>query len=192
MESKAKSKAQVKTKAKVTAKKTKSLDPVCIGKNTPVVREVIKTLSSVKFKNEYLKEIKKLHSDRTAGKLHKKKNINVRHIREALLLDQAFRSRIVLIKVEVNKIVNDLNIMYDGLLTTLMLSEYPIPITSKVKADRKEWISNFVDGIFPMLTDLNTILETADYVIEDIDKASWSLKNSLMTFELVTRPELNI
>lgn len=136
-----------------------------------------------------LKEVKQLQRTRPSRKLYEKRNLNVRTIREAVLTDQAYRGRLVSIKLDCSSIINMLQPLRDALVFKLSMNDLELPV--KTKTERKDFIEFGVDSKLQILYDLYSVVEAVDLVIEDIDKSSWSLKSTLQAFELATRPELN-
>jgi len=65
-----------------------------------------------------------------------------------------------------------------------------MPVTTKT--DRTIYLTHVLDKKTSLIDDLANTIETANYVIEDIDKAAWGLKQIAQTFELSTRPEFKI
>lgn len=154
-------------------------------------REVSRLVKAYKANDKLIKELRKLQKDRTAPVLSTRSKINIRIIRDAILKDQFARSRLSGMKEELTGDVNRLDAMRIGLINRLTYNEF-IKTPTSTKTDRRGYIETTVNDLFTELDKASSILEQVDIVLEDIDKTAWNLRLIVQTFELTTRPELNL
>jgi hypothetical protein len=114
-----------------------------------------------------------------------------KRISDAGLQDQSFRSRCVEICVTVTRNRNNLATAYETLVLYLE-SEYGAflrrnGVTAKV--DQRAMYKRLMKEAVEKLDQLDTIVELADKIIEDIDKASFTLNRSLSALEIATKRE---
>jgi hypothetical protein len=122
--------------------------------------------------------------------LHKKRSLPNRKssnsIAESVLKDQSYRSRIVSIKSSALTIRSKLAFAYDAALKHTILNT---PMLQKTKTDKIMVIENEAKEILKYMAELKDVIDSADLVLEDIDKAHYAYKFLLSALELQTRRE---
>ena len=136
------------------------------------------------------KETLGLHERRLVGTLENKK-MSPKSLRKALAREQATRSRVLSIFMDCRAAANALKAMRDA--TTMRLAgQNPGLFPSSTKTDQKAYAAYvFGKATGGVLEDIEEARDTAEFVLQDIDKAAWNLKALLSTFELATRPEMS-
>lgn len=152
------------------------------------VQQYLKTLTVDPLK--YRSEILSLHKKRTVHKISTKQNLSISYIRRAAAIDQSYRSRILSILMECKYIAGLVEPVKEDLLLRLMSNYYDqIPPTNK--NEKRQYLELGFQKRFPILEQLYVAIETADFVIEDIDKASFMFKHIIQTYQVGTRSEIN-
>ena len=134
-----------------------------------------------------LEEIETLHMGRSTRTLSLKSMSNMTIV-EAILQDQSYRSRITEIMFVALKTTNMLELAYTSTLDSLM-SAYGDRLSQKTKGEREGYIKSFINPARKRIDEIYTIVSLAEYIIEDIDKASYALKNTIQALELTTKRE---
>lgn len=160
-------------------------------KETKEFKAVLKTLKSVTLDpKKYTKHIMKMHSQRKMSKLSGSSKLSAKKVASAIAVDQAYRSTILAYKLECQQLDTWITQLVDASVLKIMNLHYD-EIPPKTKGEKRQYVYDlFIENI-PVWNELETTVETADAIIEDIDKAAWSAKHIIQTFELATRPELN-
>lgn len=153
-------------------------------------RMFAKTVEGVSMKPKSLKiEVKGIHSSRSVQKPEFQRSISVDYLRDAATSETSLRSRVMAIYLDCKHVYDRLHMMEKALI--LRLSVHHVDdLPYKTKTDCQVYLSNVIRKRFPILDDLKETMEYAQFVMDDIDRASWSLKLLLGTFELGTRPEM--
>jgi hypothetical protein len=78
-----------------------------------------------------------------------------------------------------------------GATVLLTMRDYYEDIPFSTKTEKKEYLFNLLrkELNLPLIEGTVNLLH---YYIEDIDKTSWTLKSVLSTYDLSTRPDLNL
>ena len=156
-------------------------------------KRFLDTFASVTLDGDELRqEVESLHEGRTASKLdrpRKNKKIGPNTLRAAATREQAVRSRIVGIQMEINEVLGSVEPMRDATVA-YMMAHYSNRIPIKGVTDQRTYLRSGLEARLPWFDALSKAREAAKYVIEDIDKASWNLRLIATTFELNTRPEM--
>lgn len=114
------------------------------------------------------------------------------HILNAVLTDQAYRSRFTEMMVAC---VNAEKRLQDGLqaLIDYLQIEYATELSCwRTKDERRAFLTSVLRPCYKYLDQVNALHVKLELVITDIDKAGFALKNSIQALELVTKPERHI
>jgi len=159
----------------------------------PPVKTFLNQANKVQIDGKkYQNEINSMHRKRKARSMLDK-NISPKTLRNVIAQEIAYRSRIVSIMLECKQVHSWLSKLRQSTIIRVINDEdycKGMPVTTKT--DRKDYLSFVLDKKTTLIYDLNNTVETANYVIEDIDKSAWGLKQIAQTFELSTRPEFKI
>ena len=168
----------------------KRKEPTSI-QETDLYKSVIQATQSITLKPKtYVKEIMRMHANRKMGKLPRNNKLTAQIVGKAIAYDQSCRSTILARKLECQRLNTYFNQLVDATVLRIMNEHYAL-IPYKTKGEKRQYLWDlFVDAL-PIWSELEEVVETADAIIEDIDKAAWSAKHIIQTFELATRPELN-
>lgn len=154
-------------------------------------------LGNIKFvtaqiaKSNFEKDLMLLLKKRPSQSLPSKSNLSIKDLRLAVATDQSYRSRVVYIKIELEKYVGLLGSGYNLLSHKLYFeSTADFPVTTKL--DKRAVVNNYLEEKYGILDECNRLVQICQYIIDDIDKTAWSLRDLLKMFELSTRPELNL
>lgn len=134
-------------------------------------------------------EIKTLHSGRTMRGL--KSSVSPKKIIGATLQDQSYRSRLVEINLLMTREYAALKAAYDATKDHLN-SKFGKDIGVRSIADRDAYWRSKLSKAVMRIDKLANMIELAEMVIEDIDKAGYAAKNIIAAFEIATRPEINV
>jgi len=159
----------------------------------PPVKSFLTQANRVKIDGKkYQNEINSMHRKRKSRSMLDK-NMSPKSLRKVIAQESAYRSRIVSIMLECKQVHSWLNkLRQSTIIRVINDDEYcrSMPVTTKT--DRTIYLTHVLDKKTSLIDDLANTIETANYVIEDIDKAAWGLKQIAQTFELSTRPEFKI
>lgn len=159
----------------------------------PPVKSFLTQANRVKIDGKkYQNEINSMHRKRKS-RLMLDKNISPKSLRKVIAQESAYRSRIVSIMLECKQIQAWLSkLRQSTIIRVINDEEYCkcMPVTTKT--DRTTYLIFVLDKKTTLIDDLANTVETANYVIEDIDKVAWGLKQIAHTFDLSTRPEFKI
>ena len=134
------------------------------------------------------KEVLALHEDRLAPKLGANK-LTLKAMQKAIAKEIGTRSRVLSIFMDVNSALSDINAMREA---TIMwaVNEHADLMPVNTKTEQRSWLGRGFDLRAPILPELRKLKETANYILDDVDKAAWGVKSLMSTFELSTRPEM--
>lgn len=116
----------------------------------------------------------------------------VDHVIHATVVDQANRSRLVELTIAC---VNAERRLTDGLtaLTDYLYIEYATELSKwRTKDERKVFLHTVLRPFYKYLDQVHSLRAKIELVISDIDKAGYTIKNTLQALELVTKPQRNI
>lgn len=136
-------------------------------------------------------ELSSMHTTRMTRSLRRGKNsINfTRNIVDAMLQDQAVRSRCTEILGECVKINNGMKTTLQHLRDYLLVEHSAILRTLPTQAERKSFIEYVLRSFYEYLQNIDTLQEHCRIVIEDIDKAGYSHKNTIEAIKILVKPE---
>ncbi len=167
-----------------------------------LTNEIWKTKPIKKFRNVAKKirlnteslyaELQALHEGRLVRKLGANK-LTVMKLRKVITQEQSYRSRVLAIWMQTKRPLDQLQALEDNICLWIVTnSQYAdlLPVTTKT--DRYAYLREGLREQYPILTELVEIVDVADYILEDIDKAAWNIKLLVSTFEVATRPDLNL
>lgn len=159
--------------------------------NTKLFQNVLKNLEHVTINpDKYSAEIMDLHKKRIITKMNIKGKLSNKTLQKALVQEQAYRSRILALKLECKYVVELIERLVDSACLQIM-HRYTKDLPFKTKSENKQYVWDTFVSAIPIWIKLEDCVETADTIIEDIDRASWTAKHLISLFELSTRPELN-
>lgn len=151
------------------------------------IRELLSNVAKITIDADaYKQEILSLHNKRKVRFLNKRTNVNL--LREAALVESAYRSRVVAILVELKQVLSIIEPMRD-LVILRCVNTYQDLIPVPTKGEKRDYMFYGIESRIPLFQKLRDTIETAEYIIEDIDKSAWTLKLVTQTFDLSTRPE---
>lgn len=151
------------------------------------VRELLANVAQITIDvDAYRQEMLRLHDNRKVRTLSKRTSID--RIREAALIESAYRSRIVAIMMELKQVLSLVEPMRD-LVILRCVNAYADMIPVPTKGEKRDYVYYGLEQRIPLFQKLRDAIETAEYIIEDIDKSAWTLKLVTQTFDLSTRPE---
>lgn len=140
---------------------------------------------------EVLREIESLHSGRSTRTLSVRR-LKGSSIAAASLQDQSYRSRIVELNLGLTRNYNLLSTAIEAATEQLCMECRDALTTAgyRSRIDKEKYIRSRLGFAHNRLADMSNAIEIANLVIEDIDKAGWSLKLTKEVLELATRPEI--
>lgn len=129
-------------------------------------------------------EIESLHKGRLSRRLHlNKPNINT--VVDSALQDASYRSRCIEIIIVVSKTQRMLQASVDAIHNHIIAKYSEHLIDIRTKSDREAIVEHLLQPAYNKLTEIERIVEIAQYVVDDIDKAAWSLSNTIKALELM-------
>jgi hypothetical protein len=137
----------------------------------------------------WLEEVIKLHKARSVRLLSSKSG--ARKLSEAGLQDQSYRSRCVEILLLITRSRNYLASALFG-LQRYVESEYQSELSKmgvRTKTGQRALINLLTQSAQANIDHMDSLLEMVNLVIEDIDKAAWTVKNALAALEIATKRE---
>jgi len=132
-------------------------------------------------------ELESLHSGRKVRHL-KVSGLSSKSVIDAVLQDQSYRSRVTEIVVQSLRHSNNLSEAYDATLDHL-IQAYDNRLDIRTKSERQSYLKSFIAPANKLLADLNTVVSLAEYIVEDIDKAGYALKNTIQALEISSKRE---
>ncbi len=140
--------------------------------------------------DNYVSEMESLHAGRASRNLHLKSPSPKRLI-DAAAQDSSYRSRCVEIMLTVLRAQRMLNASIEA-TTNHLVAKYSSEIPGSTKGEREQYIKAILSSAYEKLSDLERITEAAEYLIEDIDKASFALKHQIDAVSLILTRETNL
>lgn len=108
---------------------------------------------------------------------------------DAMLQDQAYRSRCTEILASCIAISGTFNDTLNNLRDYLIL-EYGHRISTRTtKAERQQFMESILRPFYKYLNQVDQLKEHAKYLIDDIDKAGFTFRNLIEGIKLLGRPE---
>lgn len=130
-------------------------------------------------------EIKRIHMVRKTRQLNRKSKTFVGDITESLIDDQAHRSRLTEILMECVKIIRNLENTLESIEGHLLLEYSELLSEIRTKSERESFIHhNILKEYFKHIEKVERIKQVAEFVIVDIDKAGYMLKNLIEAVKL--------
>ena len=128
---------------------------------------------------KFLEEIQNMHIVRNIRSLHADTIVTeIPKVIEAIAQNQAFRSRIVEIKMYCTRAVTKLKFKKESLVNYLNVRyREELRAQKGTQADRNALVQEVFAFTNPTFTELQVLKDFCDLVINDIDQASWSLKS---------------
>lgn len=134
-----------------------------------------------------LDEIETLHLGRNSRSFSLKGMDSFKLI-EAIMQDQSYRSRITEIMFSALRHVNMMEIAYNSAFE-LLLSKYSERLPFRTKGEREGFIKSCINPARKRIDEIYSVVTLATYIIEDIDKAGYALKNTIQALEMSTKRE---
>lgn len=138
----------------------------------------------------FQEELENIHMARKSRYLRADSGLKVKNIIQASMHDNIARSRCIEIY---NAVFKESYLLKDFLNT---LSDYIMAHYSSnlgtTKYEKDSAISDILSKGWSRLTNLEIACKTADKIIDDIDKTSWSYKSVLAGLEIATKGEVSL
>ena len=138
----------------------------------------------------YRRELRSLHVGRKFSKLKANDPNFLRHLSEALINDQSYRSRIVEMLTEVGESYRQ----FSRTLTVLrdyLIVHYNNHLKSVgTKGERQQFVESVMRKFYEYVGDLDSFQQEAKLVTDDIDKASFAMKHLIDAYAIYHRPEI--
>ncbi len=142
--------------------------------------------------DDLMLELTGLHRSRKVRILNPTDPEFVAKVVESVLNDQAIRSRTTEILIRCVRAHALLSHSVEGLKYHLLTTYADSLKTYRTKDERAQIVNSTLRTFEKFLSDVLTLKESAQLVVNDIDKASWSLKSVLSALELHMAPERRI
>ena len=127
--------------------------------------------------DKYTVEIEDLHGRRIVRK-YSTKMMGMKTLYKCSLQEQAFRSRVIEILVTISRLRNQLELAYEGTVKHILSSYYDeIPV--KTQYGKESWVKSKLSKVASRINEFTTLTDNANLIIDDIDKASWTLKRQV-------------
>lgn len=154
-------------------------------------KNILQYASSLAEFDNYCAEMETMHQGRKSRTLAHK-SISTKRLVDAVLQDASYRSRCVEIMMVVNKASRMLLSATEAIRGHIFSKYKPYLANYRTKAERDTYVNNILKEAVAKLADYERIIEMAKYIIEDIDKMSWSARNILQGLELMLQRENNL
>jgi hypothetical protein len=111
---------------------------------------------------------------------------------EAVLQNQAYRSRCVEIQMQCQRKQGKLDKRF-GILRNYLLLTYATELgTLRTQAERHNVVDSALSAASSQSSDLNALSEFASLMIADLDQAGWAFQRMVAVLEMSTRPQRNV
>jgi len=133
-----------------------------------------------------LDEALRLHAGRSSRQLYGKQQYSIKSLIDASLKDISFRSRLVEIRVKASI---QLSLLEEATkaIRKYISTEYADDLKEFSTAEqRKSFVDRALKGAISYLSEGAALLDTLDRLIEDIDKASFGLRNMMEGLKLLS------
>jgi hypothetical protein len=138
-------------------------------------------------------EIETLHAGRKTRALNGK-TFSAKRVISASLQDQSYRSRLIELLLTTTRQRNMLEAAYKATLEHALIKyrrQIEKATAIRTQADRTMYIKSLIGpGIPDRVAQLASLVETINYVVQDIDQAGWSLKRVLDALQSANKVEL--
>ena len=132
-----------------------------------------------------LTEVLNLHAGRTSRKLYGDKQYSVKALIDASLKDMSYRSRMVEIRVRASVQISILQEAI-GALRKYLSTEYADDLREfGTVAERKSFVDRVLKTPLAYIEEANSLLDTIDIILKDLDQASFGLRNMLECLKLL-------
>lgn len=144
--------------------------------------------------NSLTEEVMDIHKTRSVRFLSRNGNDGrfIEKIVDSSLRDQANRSRLAEISMQCFRAQASLNEALEPLQEYLIMTYGPEMSFVRTKDERKQLVEMALRPFYKFISQCGTLRQLTDIVISDIDKAAWSLKLLVSTYELNNRPEQSL
>lgn len=141
--------------------------------------------------DSYIKELDSLHATRRVRNLSTKDVIHnaQKKIISATVQNQAYRSRCVEIKMTCFKAEQLIQSHYDALADYLKVSYKKALSIYRTNAERDSVVANVLSDANYRLQQIQLVQSLCDIIIDDIDKASWSIRALTDVLKIAATPE---
>ena len=143
-------------------------------------------------KESLAEEIKVIHELREIRRLNTNDAAFVDKVIKANTHDQAQRSRLVEIIVVCTRISNKLTEAIEALKQHYMLEYVDHLRQFRTKEERNLVLNMALRKFIRFVNEVESLKEMANIVVLDIDKAAWSLKNTIEALKISSAREVNI
>lgn len=133
-----------------------------------------------------LQEALTLHAGRSSRKLYGKDQFSLKALVDASLKDLSFRSRMVEIRVQSS---TQLSILREAVrsIRKYLSTEYADDLREFSTAEqRKNFVDRTIKSALAFLEEGDSLIDTLDHLIGDIDKASFHLRNMMECLKLLS------
>ena len=158
---------------------------------SPEARGYIDSVAEVPMDGESKrKEILELHRSRMAPKLIRRiKSVGPEQLRTAAAKEVNVRALVVELWATMDSLIDSAEFLRDDAVVRMM-SKYPHLVPIKNVTDQRLFLRSGLDIRVTWLRPVIKARDTAKYVMDDIDRASWQLRLIHNTFEQATRPDM--
>lgn len=141
--------------------------------------------------SKYVAELTRLHHRRKSRALSEDRG----RVRSDKLLavsaqEASNRSRVIAIRMECQRVTTRIENLRKATIVTLVESSRGESLIGSSKTAKTELLSVNLDSRTPVLFDLYDVLDTCDYILEDMKQTGFSLARIVHIYELSTRPDL--
>lgn len=148
-------------------------------------------LYKIPFKQLH-EEIESLHRTRPVRILNRDDPRFIEKIVDASIRDQSYRSRLTEISVQCYRSASSLQDALDAMRSHILFTFSSQMKVIRTKDERLQVIDLAMAPLLKHVRQCDRLKTTAEMVIGDIDKAAWSLKLLVSSYELHSRPEQRI
>lgn len=154
-------------------------------------KNILRHANSLAEFDNYISEMEGMHQGRKARTLAHK-SLSTKKLVAAVLQDASYRARCVEMMMTVGKASRLLESATEAMRTHIVAKYKPYLSNYRTKAERDTFITSILKEAIERLSDYERIMDTAKYIIEDIDKFSWSARTTLQGLELMLQRENNL
>ncbi len=131
-------------------------------------------------------EAQQLHAGRTARSIYGKKIYSPKSLMDAVMVELSYRARLTEIRANLGVQVSLLNKAIDA-ARKYIISDYNDDLNDsfKTEAQRKAFLDRVVNKALLIKADIDLTIEMLDFLIKDIDQASFHLRTVLETMKLL-------
>ena len=147
-------------------------------------RNILKMAVKTSTFASLVEEMETLHKGRKSRHLFLRPP-SIEKTLDAAMQDSAYRSRCVEIVVIVSKTQRMLTSSVDSISNIIVAKYSHLMKELRTKGERDAAIASLLQPAYDKLAEIESIIEIAQYVIEDIDKTAWSYKTTVEGLKLM-------